>query len=108
MPSLPHTMRASELMKLRGFDNDVTFKFILRLYNIHYVQLNNTRQMDLSHSFLYSTLNTSSRLSHFMDSLQDSGSSILVAPVSSYRLMSAAIGARDTGSRGEIQVLIEL
>ena len=48
-------MRASELMKLRGFDNDVTFKFILRLYNIHYIQLNNTRQMDLSHSFLYST-----------------------------------------------------
>jgi len=36
-----------------------------------------------------------------MDSLQDSGSSILVAPVSSYRLTSAAIGARDTGSRGE-------
>ena len=101
MPSLPHTMRASELMKMRGFDNDATLKFILWPPYIINIQLNNTRQMDLSHSFLYSTLNTSARLSHFMDSLQDSGSSILVAPVSSYRLMSAAIGARDTGSLGE-------
>ena len=58
--------------------------------NIFYIQLTYTRQEDLSHSFLYSTLQTLAWLSHFMDSLQDSGSSILVAPVSSYRLMSAA------------------
>ena len=70
------------------------------------IQLIYTRQADLTHLFLYSTLKTLAWLSHFMDSLQDSGSSILVAPVSSYRLLSAAIGARDTGSRGEIQVLL--
>ena len=67
------------------------------------IQLIYTRQADLTHLFLYSTLKTLAWLSHFMDSLQDSGSSILVAPVSSYRLLSAAIGARDTGSRGETQ-----
>ena len=55
MPSLPHTMRASELMKMRGFDNDATLKFILWPPYIINIQLNNTRQMDLSHSFLYST-----------------------------------------------------
>ena len=42
-------------------------------------------QVDLSYLFLYSTLKTLAWLSHFMDSLQDFGSSILVAPVSSYR-----------------------
>ena len=85
LPSSPLTMCASELKKLRGFDNDVTFKFILRLYNIHYIQLIYTRKADLSYLFLYSTLKTLAWLYHFMDSLQDFGSSILVAPVSSYR-----------------------
>ena len=84
-----------------GYDNDATFKIILRPSNINFLQLFYTKQKDLFDLFLYSTLKTLAWLSHFMDSLQDFGSSILVAPVSSYRLLSAAIGASDTGSRGE-------
>ena len=69
----------------RGFDNDATFKIILRPSNINNIQLLYTKQKNLFGLFLYSTLKTLVWLSHFMDSLQDSGSSILVAPVSSYR-----------------------
>ena len=43
-----------------------------------------TKQKILYDLLLYSTLKTLAWLSHFMDSLQDFGSSILVAPVSSY------------------------
>ena len=68
-----------------GFDNDATFKIILRPSNINYIQLFYTKQKNLFDLSLYSTLKTLAWLSHFMDSLQDFGSSILVAPVSSYR-----------------------
>ena len=44
-----------------------------------------TKQKILYVPLLYSTLKTLAWLSHIMDSLQDFGSSILVAPVSSYR-----------------------
>ena len=101
---MPTPCLSAERLIEGGFDNGAPFKTILRLYTIYYIQLFYTKQYYLfGRMFLYSTskLKTLAWLSHFMDSLQDFGSSILVAPVSSYRLLSAAIGAIDTGSRGE-------